>query len=140
MCMCCFVQLLALCLIDAQHSVPVVGMRGRPVYADMIQRLQSKTDDESGVPAESGKIHFETSSNLAVARAIEPIRSMLVVQLESYGGKAYARLADTILALVALLVVHFVLWYCMYARCEFDLADDGQLSVMQKPEPGVLVM
>lgn len=60
---------------------------------------------------------------------IEPVRSLLVAQLESYGGKAYGRLADTILAVAALFVVHLLAWCCMYARQRFDLTDDGQLSV-----------
>lgn len=124
---CCFVQLVALCL-SVLEQCSAAGPVGR-ANTDALQRLQSKTDDESSTEPSMFNIETRPGTPNVVVAAIEPARSLLVALLESYGGKAYGRLADTILAVGALLVAHLLVWCCVYARQRFDLTDDGQLSV-----------
>ena len=124
---CCFVLLCAQCSAagDGRSSV-CIGL----LCADSTWRRASKTDDEFGTPSASLRVGSR-SDPTALTTVIEPARSVLVAQLESYGGKTYGRLADPILAVAALFVAHLVVWYFVYARHQFNLADDGELSVTQ---------
>lgn len=106
------------------------GLYSVSPHSDALQRLPCKTDDE--LAGTSASVLAAGRSTLSTM--IEPLRSVLVAQLESYGGKTYGRLADAILTIAALFVAHLVAWFCVYGRRQFDVAEDGRLSVMQQGE------
>ena len=136
-----FAQLLALPLLHINQFVQpgwsidlttagTAGLYSVSPRSDALRRLPSKTDDElTGISASALGV-----GRSALSEVIEPVRSILVAQLEGYGGKTYGRLADAILAIAALFVAHLVVWFCVYGRRQFDLAEDGRLSVMQQGE------